>query len=388
MSQSHLSPALAVLAGILLMAAIALSACGEESAITPAPDPVRTIQFLVPAPTATRVSVPTATQAPTATPAPAPGESALTVTTATTWGDAFSTFTRSQQDCVRDALGQPVLNSFLRKTIMTSRLDDYSNVTVPLFFCLDPERAGSLYAGILALHFERDLQVDLGDTEVDCLQVWAAGKDVPRLLANEEADVRLLDEISVCIAGSLEPLIVAQIEQSVGELASDQGECLAGVMQRYRHLLFRSYVGVSEGEGRLMMEELAKCVPELFGDHGDDDVQETVRVITPTRGTVDLLVAHGIEPYLASNLLFIAHWDEAARRWLVHDVAGEFTPGQLTAPPGVAIPPDPEIGILTELERGKLYDFHMGSDQIVNIVEEEMGDWHFKAGANFIEWSR
>ena len=263
-------------------------------------------------------------------------------------------------------------------------------MTVPLFSCLDPERAGSLYAGILALHFEKDLQVDLGDTEVGCLQVWASGKDVPRLLVNEEADVRILDEISVCIAGPLEPLIVAEIEKSVGRLASGQEECLSEVMQRYRHLLFRSYVGAAEPEGEVqrMIEELAECVPELFGDHGDDDVQETVRVVSPTKGTGDLLEAHGIEPYLAGNLLFIAHWDEAAQRWLVHDVAGEFTPGPVDPPPGMAVPPDPELGILNELEPGKLYDFHVRSDQIVNIVEGEMGDWHFNAGANFIEWRR
>ena len=64
-----------------------------------------------------------------------------------------------------------------------------------------------------------------------------------------------------------------------------------------------------------------------------------------------------------------------------------FTPDQLTPPSGVTIPPNPEIGILNELERGKLYDFHVRSDQIVNILEGEIGDWHFYAGANFIEWS-
>ena len=310
------------------------------------------------------------------------------MTTATTWDDAFSTFTGPQQNCIRGALGQPELNSFLRKTIMTSEMDDYSNVTVPLFSCLDPKRAGSLFGSILALHFARDLQVDLGDTEVKCLQDWATGKDVPRLLANEEADVRLLDEISICIAGPLEPLIVAEIEKSVGRLSSDQEECLAEVMQRYRHLLFRSYVSAGEpgGEGQRMMEELAECVPEFFGNQDDVDAQETVRVIS--QGTGDLLETHGIEPYLAGNLLFIAHWDEDAQHWLVHDVAGEFTPDQLTPPPGVAIPPNPEIRILTGLERGKLYDFHVRSDQIVNILEGETGDWHFNSGPNFIKWSR
>ena len=383
MTGSRLSPVLAALAGILLMVA-ALNACGDEPAALQTPDPDQTIQS--PAPTATPVPTPT----PTATPVPAPEEFAFAVTTATTWGDAFSTFTGPQQDCIRDALGQRQLNSFLRKTVMSNDINDYSNLTVPLFSCLDPERAGSLYAGILAMHFKEGMGLDLGDSEVICLQAWAAGQDVPRLLADEdqEADVRLLDEISVCIAGPLEPLIVAQIEQSVGRLASEQEECLAEVMQRYRHLLFRSYVGASEpeGEGQRMMEELAECVPELFAEQDEDASEETARVIVQETG--DLLEAHRIEPYLVGNLLFIAHWDEDAQRWLVHDVAGEFTPDQLTPPPGVAIPPDPEIGTLNELERGKLYDFHVRHDQIVNIVEGEIGDWPFNAGANFIKWPR
>lgn len=395
MTRSRLSPALAALAGIFLMAA-ALNACGADPADPRTPDPDQTTQFLVPAPTETRIPVPTVTATPaptaspvpTATPVPAPEEFDFTVTTATTWRDAFSTFTGPQQDCIRDALGRSQLNSFLRKTIMTSEIDDYSNLTVPLFTCLDPERAGSLYAGILAMHFEEGMGLGLGDSEVTCLQAWATEKDVPRLLANEEADVKLLDEISICIAGPLQPLIVAQIEQSVGRLDTEQEECLAEVMQRHRRLLFRAYVGVSkpEGEGQRMTEELAECVPELFGDRDEATSEESTRVITPE--PQDFLEAHGIEPYLIGNLLFIAHWDEDAQRWLVHDVAGEFTPDQLTPPPGAAVPPDAEIGILNELERGKLYDFHVHSDQIVNIVEGETGDWPFNAGANFIKWSR
>lgn len=101
-----------------------------------------------------------------------------------------------------------------------------------------------------------------------------------------------------------------------------------------------------------------------------------------------LLEAHSIEPYLVGNLLFIAHWDEEGELWLVYDVAGDFTPDQLVAPPGVAIPPNPEIGVLRDLEKGKLYDFHTRSNQIVNIIEGERGDWFFDAGANFVEWWR
>ena len=108
---------------------------------------------------------------------------------------------------------------------------------------------------------------------------------------------------------------------------------------------------------------------------------------SPTPATA-LPEAHGIEPYLVGNLLFIAHWDEDGGRWLVYDVAGDFTPDQLTPPAGVTVPDDAEIGVLRELERGKLYDFHTRSDQIVNIIEGELGDWPFDPGANFIEWWR
>lgn len=123
----------------------------------------------------------------------------------------------------------------------------------------------------------------------------------------------------------------------------------------------------------------------------EEPTPESTRIISKgTRELVteDLLDAHRIEPYLVGNLLFIAHWDENAQRWFVYDVAGYFTMNQLTPPPGVAIPPNPEIGILNELERGKLYNFHVRSDQIVNIVEGERGDRHFNAGANFIKWPR
>ena len=108
---------------------------------------------------------------------------------------------------------------------------------------------------------------------------------------------------------------------------------------------------------------------------------------SPTPATA-LLEAHGIEPYLVGNLLFIAHWDEDGGRWLVYDVAGYFTPDQLTPPPGVAIPPNPEIGVLDKLAKGKVYDFHMRANRITNIIEGERGDTYFDAGANFIEWWR
>ena len=120
-----------------------------------------------------------------------------------------------------------------------------------------------------------------------------------------------------------------------------------------------------------------------------EDLEDLARHLDePPAPARSLLEAHGIEPHLARNLLFIAHWDRDAGRWLVHDTSREFTPDQLTPPQGVDIPDYPEFGLLTGLERGELYDFHVRHDQIINIVQGETGDWHFTAGTNFIEWPR
>ena len=67
-----------------------------------------------------------------------------------------------------------------------------------------------------------------------------------------------------------------------------------------------------------------------------EPVQDSTRIIsegTHESVTGDLLETRRVEPYLVGNLLFIAHWDEDVQRWFVYDVAGFFTPDQLTPPP-------------------------------------------------------
>ena len=99
----------------------------------------------------------------------------------------------------------------------------------------------------------------------------------------------------------------------------------------------------------------------------------------------DFLDTHGIS-HLAGNLLFIAHWDTDSQTWFVYDVTGNFNPDQMEQPPDADVPDSPEIGMLTKLESGKVYDFKMRRDQIVNLREGEIGDYFFSAGSNFIKW--
>ena len=61
-------------------------------------------------------------------------------------------------------------------------------------------------------------------------------------------------------------------------------------------------------------------MPEFPEVQDENTSEENVRVIV--QEPQDLLEANRIEPYLAGNLLFIAHWDEDAQHWLVYDVPG------------------------------------------------------------------
>ena len=90
--------------------------------------------------------------------------------------------------------------------------------------------------------------------------------------------------------------------------------------------------------------------------------------------------------HLVSNLLFIAHWDNESKKWFVLDVGGEFTPEQLTMPPGQAPPAPSEVGELTQLESGKVYDFNMRWKGNVDLMGQRSDDWFFRAGSNFIVW--
>lgn len=63
---------------------------------------------------------------------------------------------------------------------------------------------------------------------------------------------------------------------------------------------------------------LLKAPGSVLGErNGSEEIHESA--------TECLLEIHGVEPNLADNLLFIAHWHEEAQRRIVHDVAGYFT---------------------------------------------------------------
>ena len=229
------------------------------------------------------------------------------------------------------------------------------------------------------------------ESQADCLRDWAAGLEWPSAPEmDQEETLQLLDEIAFCLADAVAPYVIAQIDQSLLlGMDDEQKDCVREFLSGFPpFVLLMSFYGVRDvGPGLGIEEELREgmtgCVPEFY-----ENLPPMSSGISMPGEVADFLEAHGIW-HLAHNLLFIAHWDVDEQRWLVLDVAGEFTPDQLAQPEGVPAPSPSEVGPLTRLEKGKIYDFRMRWNQIeqtVNTGDGKRRDWHFLAGSNFIVW--
>lgn len=383
---------------LFLVILMALSAC---TTATPAPEITMTrtttagaiettTPDLQPTQAQASTSIPvSSTATPDSTPIPSPGpqarlllEFADSMTAETTWAQAFAVFTRPEQDCIRGALDQHQLDSILEESIMTTQAENPE-----LMDCLDIERASYMTAGITALSFKEQGMV-LGKPQVNCLQTWAAELHLPLLQANrqQEAALHFMDEVSVCLADALVPFITEQIGQSAGGLDSAQGNCAREVLSSSPpKALLMSFYGIRDAGMYPGMEEslttgLAQCVPELF-----EDLPPPSRALSVPVEISDFLRDHRIW-HLAPDLLFIAHWDNQSKKWFVLDVGGEFTTEQLTMPPDQAPPAPSEVGEITQLESGKVYDFNMRWKGNVDLMGQRSDDWFFRAGSNFIVW--
>ena len=279
------------------------------------------------------------TATPDSTPIPSPGpqarlllEFADNMTAETTWAQAFAVFTSPEQDCIRGALDRHQPDSILEESIMATQAENQE-----MMDCLDTQGASYMTAGIVALRFKEQGMV-LGKPQLNCLQTWAADFHLPLLQANrqQEAALHFLDEVSVCLADALVAFITEQIGQSAGGLDSAQENCAREVLSSSPPtFLLRSFYGIRDVGMYPGMEEslttgLAQCVPELF-----EDLPPSSRPISVPGEISDFLEDHRIW-HLAPDLLFIAHWDNESKKWFVLDVGGEFTPDQLTMPPGQA----------------------------------------------------
>ena len=149
---------------LCLLAAALLSACDDGPTTTPTvlppetPGPIQATS--TPTPTSvlpTSTPVPTPTPDPTLTPTPEPtptpeqvGAPAIReydIDAGTLWGKLFDTFTTSEQSCIRNELGDELLESVLERRAMPE--GDTQQWEASIFGCLAPETASGLFLSAL-----------------------------------------------------------------------------------------------------------------------------------------------------------------------------------------------------------------------------------------------
>ena len=138
-----------------------------EPTATPEPEPTATPE---PEPTATPEPEPTPTEEDTGTTAP----SDFKVDSGTSWGDLFAAFNETEQSCIRDELGSELLDSVLKRPVMSEELNQWE---ASIFGCLAEETATSLFLSVLSG------QMGLGGEIVACLREALVEFDVAAFVA-------------------------------------------------------------------------------------------------------------------------------------------------------------------------------------------------------------
>ena len=183
---------------LLLLAAASLSACGDGPTATPTKLPTETPGLIRATSTPTPTSVPptstpasTPSPVPTLTPTPvpsptpeqisAPARSDYNINAGTLWGELFDTFTTSEQSCIRDELGDELLESVLERRAMSE--GDTQQWEASIFGCLTPETAAGIFFSALVT------QMDglTGEAE-GCLRELLADADVAGIVADTLPD--------------------------------------------------------------------------------------------------------------------------------------------------------------------------------------------------------
>ena len=134
--------------GLLCLLAVALlSACDDGPTETPTPEPTPATST----PTPTSVP-PTPTPAPTPERVGAPAIRDFGIDTGTLWGKLFDTFTTSEQSCIRNELGDELLESALERRAMSE--GDTEQWEASIFGCLTPETAAGIFLSALVAEME------------------------------------------------------------------------------------------------------------------------------------------------------------------------------------------------------------------------------------------
>ena len=231
---------LAVL-GVLAVTAV-LSACGDS----PAPTSVTADTFTSTAPettttaplstttstTSTSTTVPAGSTSPTSEPASATVDAGISVDADTVWEEVFSTFTPSEQSCIREAVDEELLESVLdRRVLESSEVPEQWEVSI--FSCLAPQAARALFLSFVigGMETDEELDTELTAEEMSCLREWVAGVDVGDAvaeLADEDSAVaaELVSGMFSCLTDLFLSMMVSEMAMDGVELSEEEMSCL------------------------------------------------------------------------------------------------------------------------------------------------------------------
>ena len=231
---------LAVL-GVLAVTAV-LSACGDS----PAPTSVTADTFTSTAPettttaplstttstTSASTTVPAGSTSPTSEPASATVDADISVDADTVWEEVFSTFTPSEQSCIREAVDEELLESVLdRRVLESSEVPEQWQVSI--FSCLAPQAARALFLSFIigGMETDEELDTELTAEEMSCLREWVAGVDVGDAgaeLADEDSAVaaELASGVFSCLTDLFLSMMVSEMAMDGVELSEEEMSCL------------------------------------------------------------------------------------------------------------------------------------------------------------------
>ena len=217
---------LARLAAAAALAAIAaLAACtGGEPAPESAPAAGATPAAPTAAPAATPPPSPTA--APPAADPAATGSPARAIERGTTWQEVFDALRAPEQACIRGKLQAGAGTVLARPVLGDGPTEEWE---VAVFSCLAPATARAVFLGAVIAGMDED-GIEPRQAELACMREWAAGLDVPALVASLRETDAPAAEITIgfmrCMPDLLVSLMLDGIGADRGDVGEDERACL------------------------------------------------------------------------------------------------------------------------------------------------------------------
>ncbi|MCQ3809634.1 MAG: alanine and proline-rich secreted protein Apa, partial [Acidimicrobiia bacterium] len=208
---------------VLALAGVSAGCSGDQG-----PEPTATEESAAPTPPP-EASTPEPTPTPSEGPEPpsAAGGFDIEIDDDTTMQEVFDAFGGSEQECIRDDLGDELLESVLGTRALSE--DDLADEAMMIFSCLAPETAREFFlAAFLAGAESEGLITEIGAEEEACLRERLAEIDMAAAMAeivDSESPPVAISSLFGCVPDLFIEAILAD-DEAAAELTEQQRSCL------------------------------------------------------------------------------------------------------------------------------------------------------------------